>query len=74
MVSHQPGPIPQVTGALTYDIYWGAVTMVDHASNFCYSHLTRGTTNAETLAVKDAYEQVMRSYGHKLEAYLGDNS
>eukprot|EP00957_Ditylum_brightwellii_P062411 4736092-Ditylum_brightwellii.AAC.1 len=34
MISHQPGLIPQVTGTLTYDRYWGGVTMVDHASNF----------------------------------------
>eukprot|EP00957_Ditylum_brightwellii_P152976 11644060-Ditylum_brightwellii.AAC.1 len=74
MVSHRPGCIPQVTGTLTHDQYWSAVTMVDDASNFSYSHLIRGSFNAETLSAKDAYERVMHSYGHKMEAYHGDNS
>eukprot|EP00957_Ditylum_brightwellii_P099262 7561059-Ditylum_brightwellii.AAC.1 len=41
------------------------VTMVDHASNFSYSHLIRGTSISETWVVKDTYEIVMHSYGHK---------
>eukprot|EP00957_Ditylum_brightwellii_P137111 10454701-Ditylum_brightwellii.AAC.1 len=65
MISHQPGLIPQVTRTLTHDQYWGAVTMVDHASNFSYPHLIRGAPNAETLSAKGAYERVMHSYGHK---------
>eukprot|EP00957_Ditylum_brightwellii_P032801 2486754-Ditylum_brightwellii.AAC.1 len=65
MISHQPGLIPQVTGTLTQDRYWGAVTMVDHASNFSYSHMIKRVSNAETLSAKDAYERVMHSYGHK---------
>eukprot|EP00957_Ditylum_brightwellii_P023560 1778306-Ditylum_brightwellii.AAC.1 len=74
MISHQPRLIPQVTGALTHDRYWGALTMVDHASNFSYSHLIKGASNAETLSVKGAYERVMYSYGHKVKAYHGGNS
>eukprot|EP00957_Ditylum_brightwellii_P204526 15339654-Ditylum_brightwellii.AAC.3 len=34
MISHQSGLISQVPGALTHNRYLGAVTMVDHASNF----------------------------------------
>eukprot|EP00957_Ditylum_brightwellii_P059169 4490277-Ditylum_brightwellii.AAC.1 len=48
--------------------------MVDHASNFSYSHLIRGASNAETLSAKGTYERVMQSYGHKVEAYHGDKS
>eukprot|EP00957_Ditylum_brightwellii_P096082 7320286-Ditylum_brightwellii.AAC.1 len=48
--------------------------MMDHASNFSYSHLIRGASSAETLSAKDTYERVMHSYGHKVEAYHRDNS
>eukprot|EP00957_Ditylum_brightwellii_P024288 1832114-Ditylum_brightwellii.AAC.1 len=48
--------------------------MVDHASNFSNSHLIKGASNAEALSAKDVYEKVMHSYGHKVEAYHGDNS
>eukprot|EP00957_Ditylum_brightwellii_P094592 7204765-Ditylum_brightwellii.AAC.1 len=48
IISHQLGLIPQVTGKLTHDKYWGAVTMVNHASNFSYSHIIKGTTIKET--------------------------
>eukprot|EP00957_Ditylum_brightwellii_P000819 65290-Ditylum_brightwellii.AAC.1 len=48
--------------------------MVDHTSNFSYSHLIKGASNAETLSTKDTYERVMYSYGYKVEAYHGDKS
>eukprot|EP00957_Ditylum_brightwellii_P097177 7400850-Ditylum_brightwellii.AAC.1 len=74
MISYQPGLIPQVAGTLTHARYWGAVTMVDHAPNFSYSHLLKGDSNTETLSAKGAYERVMHSYGCKVKAYLGNNS
>eukprot|EP00957_Ditylum_brightwellii_P087364 6649735-Ditylum_brightwellii.AAC.1 len=74
MISHQPGIIPQVTGALTHDRYWGSFTMVDYASIFSYSHLIKEASNAETLSTKDTCERVMHSYGDKVEVYCGDNS
>eukprot|EP00957_Ditylum_brightwellii_P126984 9681427-Ditylum_brightwellii.AAC.1 len=52
IISHQPGLIPQVTGRLTHEKFWGAVTMVDHATRFVYSQLIRGITVKETLAAK----------------------
>eukprot|EP00957_Ditylum_brightwellii_P059810 4540901-Ditylum_brightwellii.AAC.1 len=48
--------------------------MVDHASNFSYSHLIKRAFNTETLSEKGDYERVMHSYGHKVKAYHGDNS
>eukprot|EP00957_Ditylum_brightwellii_P019930 1504288-Ditylum_brightwellii.AAC.1 len=48
--------------------------MVDHASNFSYSHLIKRASNAEILSAKGAYERVMHSYGHKVKAYHGENS
>eukprot|EP00957_Ditylum_brightwellii_P020464 1542624-Ditylum_brightwellii.AAC.1 len=59
MISHQPVLVPQVTGRFTNDKYWGAVTMVDHASNFSYSHMIKGTSNKETVLAEDAYERVI---------------
>eukprot|EP00957_Ditylum_brightwellii_P028390 2143696-Ditylum_brightwellii.AAC.1 len=48
--------------------------MVDCTSNFSYSHLIRGASNAEALSAKDAYERVIHSYGHKVEVYHGNIS
>eukprot|EP00957_Ditylum_brightwellii_P129314 9864781-Ditylum_brightwellii.AAC.1 len=48
--------------------------MVDHASNFSYSHLIKGASNTKTLIAKGAYERVMHSYGHQVKAYHRDNS
>eukprot|EP00957_Ditylum_brightwellii_P121667 9278257-Ditylum_brightwellii.AAC.1 len=47
--------------------------MVDHASNFNYSHMISGTTIKETVEAKVAYERALHNYGHKVEAYHGDN-
>eukprot|EP00957_Ditylum_brightwellii_P175164 13335951-Ditylum_brightwellii.AAC.1 len=75
IVSHQPGLVPQVTGRLTHEKLWGkGVTMVDHATSFVYPHLIRGTTAEETLAAKEAYEQVLNEYEHRVKSYHGDNS
>ena len=56
MISRQPGLIPQVTGTLTHDRYWGSVTVVDHASNFSYSHIIQSTLNSDMVEAKDAHE------------------
>eukprot|EP00957_Ditylum_brightwellii_P105812 8069431-Ditylum_brightwellii.AAC.2 len=48
--------------------------MVNHASNYSYSHFITGATNEQTVAVKLAYERVMREYGHNAEFYHGDSS
>eukprot|EP00957_Ditylum_brightwellii_P034214 2593553-Ditylum_brightwellii.AAC.1 len=74
MISHQLGLMPQVTGTLTHERYWGATTMVDHASSYSYSNFIMGTTNEQTVAAKHAYERAMREYGHNVESYHGDNS
>eukprot|EP00957_Ditylum_brightwellii_P069297 5260972-Ditylum_brightwellii.AAC.1 len=74
MISHQPGIIPQVTGILTSEWYWGSVTMVDHATDFVYSHLIKGTTVDKTLTTKHAYEHLMSQFGHRVHSYYGNNS
>eukprot|EP00957_Ditylum_brightwellii_P176033 13404073-Ditylum_brightwellii.AAC.1 len=48
--------------------------MVNHATDFVYSHLITGTSVEETLAAKGSYEQVMNKYGHRVKSYHGDNS
>eukprot|EP00957_Ditylum_brightwellii_P109155 8326706-Ditylum_brightwellii.AAC.1 len=55
-ISHQPGLIPQVTGRLTHEKFWEAVTMIDHAISFVYSHLIRWTAVEDNMAAKEAYE------------------
>eukprot|EP00957_Ditylum_brightwellii_P113151 8629446-Ditylum_brightwellii.AAC.1 len=48
--------------------------MVDHASNYSYSHMIRGTTVEETVEAKHAYERLMMPYGHRVGSYYADNS
>eukprot|EP00957_Ditylum_brightwellii_P164403 12516230-Ditylum_brightwellii.AAC.1 len=48
--------------------------MIDHASNYIYSHFITGATNEQTVAAKLTYKRVMREYGHNVESYHGDNS
>eukprot|EP00957_Ditylum_brightwellii_P072692 5524494-Ditylum_brightwellii.AAC.1 len=38
IISPQPGLIPQVTGKPTHEKYWEGVTIVDHASDYSYTH------------------------------------
>ena len=74
VVSHQPGLVPQSTGRLTYKRFWGSVVFVDHFSDFVYNHLIHGTTSAETLGAKQAYERVAGHYGVQIKAFHADNS
>ena len=39
LVSKYPGLIPQYTGILTHECFWGSVIFVDHFSDLVYSHL-----------------------------------
>ena len=74
IVSHQPGIIPQATGRPTHERFWGSVIYVDHATDFIYNHLIRGTSSEETLESKLAYERTALSYGVRIGAYHADNS
>eukprot|EP00957_Ditylum_brightwellii_P180070 13717171-Ditylum_brightwellii.AAC.1 len=74
IISHQPGLIPHVTSRNTHETFWGTVTMVDHTTNFFYSHLIKDTTMEETVAAKGVYERVLYEYGHTVKSYHGDNS
>ena len=73
IVSHQPGLIPQVSGILTNKRYWGSVIYCDHNSDFIFNYLITGTTSAETLASKQAYERVAMNHNVNIKAYHADN-
>ena len=44
IVSAQPGLIPQMSGFLTSQRYWGVTVFVDHFSDYIYCHLMRALT------------------------------
>eukprot|EP00957_Ditylum_brightwellii_P051326 3891993-Ditylum_brightwellii.AAC.1 len=44
-----------------------------HAFNVNNSHVIKSTSNAETVEVKDVYEQGLGAYRHKVHAQHGDN-
>ena len=73
IVSKQPGLIPQTSGTLTYERFWGAAIFVDHASDFIHGHLLRGISSQETLNAKHAYERVAKAHGVTVSAYHADN-
>ena len=73
LISRQPGLMPQSTGILTHQRFWGAVIFVDHSSDFVHGHLTRGTTSQETLDAKHAYERVAMAHGVRVRSYHADN-
>ena len=74
IVSHQPGLIPQSTGILTHEKFWGSILFVDHYSDFVLNHLIRGTTSQATLEGKHAYERTAASHGVRVSSYHADNS
>jgi hypothetical protein len=49
IVSAQPGLIPQMSGFLTSERYFGATTIVDHVSDYVYVHLMKNLSLDETL-------------------------
>ena len=53
MVSAQPGIIPQVTGDLTHARFLAETVFMDHYSDYCYTHLMKGTSAEENLKEKE---------------------
>jgi hypothetical protein len=56
MVSPIPGPIAQITGALTTQRYKYATVFVDQATRMGYVHLQKAASVEETLDAKEAFE------------------
>eukprot|EP00956_Cyclotella_meneghiniana_P008619 scaffold11745_cov39-Cyclotella_meneghiniana.AAC.3 len=53
-VSAQPGLIPQMSGFLTGERYYGATTIVDHVTDYVYVRLMRNLSLEETIKAKRA--------------------
>jgi len=73
IISHQPGLIPQTTGILTHEKFWGSVLFTNHYSDFIDNHLITGTTSIATLEAKQDYERVILSYGVTVKSYHAEN-
>ena len=73
IVSQQSGLMPQSSGILTKNRFWGSTLFVDHYSDFIHNHLITGTSSSETYESKKAYERVAATYGVKIKSYHGDN-
>ena len=52
IVSSQPGSIPQISGFLTSQHFWGCTNFVDHVSDYVYVNLMRDLSLSETLLTK----------------------
>ena len=65
--------MPQSTGRLTKNRFWGCIIYVDHHSDFLFSFPMASTSSEETLASKVAYERVAAAHGVKVQAYHADN-
>ena len=73
MVSSHPGIITQVTGDIKQERLWESTVFVDHYYNYCYAHLTRVTSDEETLQDKESYKRLESSNGASVCAYREDN-
>ena len=74
LVSYTPGLIPTHRGLPTTKRYSGATIFVDHASDFTYVHLMKGTPDAEkTVEAAQAFERREKSHGVNIHHYHADN-
>ena len=73
IVSAQPGLIPQISGFITNQRLWGAITSVDHVSDYVYVHLMRDLSLPKTLIAKSAMERVMAQAGRTIKHYHAEN-
>ena len=73
MVSAVPGLIPQMKGFITYKRYEIATIFVDHFSGLSFVHLQKGSTAAETIEAKHAFERHAKVNGVQIHHYHADN-
>ena len=59
IASAQPVLIPQMSGFLTSQHFWGCITFMDHVSKYVYVHLMRDLSLSETLLTKETLEKLM---------------
>ena len=73
MVSAQLGIIPQATGDLNHDRFWGASVFVYHYSDYCYACHMGGNSARETLHTKESYESLAETHKDRICAYRAGN-
>ena len=73
LISTQPGFVAQLKGKLTTQRYKAATIFVDHFSGLRYIHLMTGTSSAETVKAKQAFEQFAANHLVHIEHYHADN-
>ena len=62
-----------MSGFLTNKRLWGAITFVNHVSDYLYVHLMRDLSLNETLLAKSSMEKVMAQTGQTVKHYHTDN-
>ena len=73
MISAQLGIIPGFTRKITHSRWFEATVFVEQYSDYCYSHLMRGTSYEETLRAKEAYERLSATHRARVCAYRAYN-
>ena len=73
-VSAQPSLIPQMSGFLTSQRFWGCTTFMDHVSDYVYARLIRDLSLSETLLAKETLEKLMAQIGRTIKHYHAYNS
>lgn len=71
--SNVGGFIPQVTGTLTNNKFQARTVLVDHASDFVYTHFQVDQTIDSAIEAKEAFERRMAQMGVVVRNYHADN-
>ena len=73
LTSSTPGIIPQMSGFLTSDCFWGATVFVDHATTYMYTKLQRGQTLIKYIVAKAAYKRMAATFGIRVKKLHTEN-
>ena len=73
MESAVPGLIAQMKGFITKSRYNIATVYVDHFSGLSYVYIQKGSTVAETVEGKRAFERYAKNHGINIRHYHADN-
>jgi hypothetical protein len=73
LISSTPGLIAQLKGWITKQRYTAVTIFVDHYSRLSFVYLQQGTTGAESVEAKRAFEVFAQSHGVKIKHYHADN-
>jgi hypothetical protein len=73
MVSAVPGLIAQMQGFITGKRYKVMTMFIDQFSGLSFAYTQKSTTAAETVLVKEAFEQYAKTHGAVVKHYHADN-